>query len=286
MQFARNVDPGFDRTEIQMFSVDLGLQDYSEARGRLFQKELSDRLQSLPGVQSASLAYPLPLDAYNNSASVHAEGYVPRSDSEDHVAGLSRVGSHYFKTMGTRLVAGRPIDERDGESSRRVAVINESMARRYWRSSGQAVGMHFVIWDGPSIEVVGVAKDGKYMTFGENPTQYFFLPLSQHYSGRVTFLVRSKENPDTLISAIRNEVKSLDAALPIFGVRTMPQFLNRIVSVYEMGSSLVGTFAVTALLWPPCASTACCISQSHGARARSASGWPWVPPAVTCFVWF
>jgi ABC-type antimicrobial peptide transport system permease subunit len=77
---------------------------------------------------------------------------------------------------------------------------------------------------------------------------YFFLSLAQNYGGRVTFVVRSKENPDSLMPAIRREVKSLDASLPIFGVRTMPQFLNRIVSVYDTGAWLVGTFAVTALL--------------------------------------
>src|SRR5215831_1767297 len=76
-QFARNVDPGFNRSGIEMFSVDLALQGYSEGRGREFQKEVAERLKLLPGVQSASMAFPLPLDAYDSSASVRAEGYVP-----------------------------------------------------------------------------------------------------------------------------------------------------------------------------------------------------------------
>jgi len=96
--------------------------------------------------------------------------------------------------------------------------------------------------------VAGVAQDGKYMTLGEPPTPYFFLPLAQDYQQRVTFLVRSKEAPETLVPAIRQAVSRLDASLPIFGVRTMPQFLNRIVSVYDMEASLVGAFGVTALL--------------------------------------
>jgi predicted permease len=249
MQFARNVNPGFDRTGVQLFSVDLGLQGYNEQRGRLFQKSMMEHLKTLPGVESVSLAYPLPLDSYNEDASVRVEGYVPRSDNEANSSGLSRVGPRYFETMGTRLVAGRAIDERDSESSRQVAVVNETMARRYWQAPEKALGRRFAIGkDATWIEVVGVAKDGKYQTFGESPMPYFFLPLEQFYRGRVTFLVRSKENPDVLMSGIRQEVKMLDASLPIFGVRTMPQFLSRIVSVYDTGASLVGTFAVTALL--------------------------------------
>jgi predicted permease len=249
MQFARNVNPGFDRTGVQLFSADLGLQGYNEQRGRLFQKSMIERLKTLPGVESASLAYPLPLDSYNEDYSVRVDGYVPRSDNEANSSGMSHVGPRYFETMGTRVVAGRAIDERDSESSRQVAVINETMARRYWQAPEKALGRRFAIGkDATWIEVVGVAKDGKYQTFGESPMPYFFLPLEQFYRGRVTFLVRSKENPDSLMPAIRLEVKNLDASLPIFGVRTMPQFLNRIVSVYDTGASLVGTFAVTALL--------------------------------------
>jgi predicted permease len=249
MQFARSVNPGFDRTGLQMFSVDLGLQGYNEQRGRQFQSDLLQRLGSLPKVESVSLAYPLPLDAYNEFTSVRVEGYMPRSDNEANSSGLSRVGPRYFETMGTSLVAGRGIDERDTESSLPVAVINETMARRYWQPGGTVLGRRFALGqDEHWIEVVGIAKDGKYMTFGESPAPYIFLPQAQHYKGRVTFLLRSKQSPDSLVPAIRQEVRSLDASLPIFGIRTVPQFLNRIVSVYDMGASLVGTFGVISLL--------------------------------------
>src|SRR5262249_44221325 len=147
MQFAQRVDPGFDWTGMKMFSVDLGLQGYDEASGRRFQKELAERLKTLPGVPSVSLAYPLPLDADNNSASIRVEGYVLRSDTENHSAGLGRVGPQYFETMGTRLIAGRPLDNRDGGHSRRAGVIKEALAPRYLETPGQALPS----WrDGPS----------------------------------------------------------------------------------------------------------------------------------------
>ncbi len=249
MAFAHSANPGFDRTGVQLFSVDLALAGYDEARGRRLQKELAENLKKLPGVESASLAFPLPLDAYNDGAAILAEGYMPRSDNENHGAALSHVGPRYFETMGTRLVAGRGFDERDTQSSRLVAVVNETIARRYWRTPENALGKRFkTAKDGPWIEIAGVAQNGKYMTLGESPSPYFFLPLTQNYQSRVTFLVRTNEPPETLVPAIRQTVSTLDLTLPIFGVRTMPQFLNRIVSVYDMEASMVGAFAVIALL--------------------------------------
>jgi predicted permease len=249
MQFAHSVDPGFDRSGILMFSVDLGAQHYDAARGRTFHRNLLDRLRTTAGVEAASVAFPLPLDAYDSSTNVIPEGYAPQSDREQNTAGLSRVGPHYFETMGTRLVAGRPIDERDNESSRRVAVINEIMARRYWESSQRALGRRFATSRGGApIEVAGVVRNGKYMTFGEGAMSYYFTPLAQEYQGHVTMLIRSSQSLETLMPAIRRQVSELDAALPIFGVRTMPQFLYRMVSIYDMGASLTTIFAIVALL--------------------------------------
>jgi predicted permease len=249
MQFAGGVDPGFDRTGIVMFSVDLDLQGYDAARGRLFQRSLLERLRAVPGVESASMAFPLPLDTEDSSTAVRPEGYVPRSDSEDNSAGLTRVGPRYFETMGTRLLAGRAIDERDTEAKPLVAVVNETLVRRYWQTPERAIGRRFTTRrDGPPIEVIGVARNGKYITFGEGATPYYFVPLAQEYQGRTRMLIRSRENAGTLIPGLRQQVRALDPALPIFGVRTMLEFLNRTVSIYQMGASLVGTFACTALL--------------------------------------
>jgi predicted permease len=249
MQFAHNVDPGFDRSGITMFGVNLDLQGYDEARGLVFQQTLINRLRSVPGVDAAAAAFPLPLDAYQNPISVYPEGYVPRSAQEINLAGRSTVSPGYFETMGTRLLAGRVIDQRDTSSSTPVAVINETMARRYWQSTEGAIGRHFSAKSGgPLFEVIGVARNGKYFTFGESATPYVYTALTQDHQGQVTMLVRSKQDPETLVPLLRAQVSALDPALPMFGVRSMPQFLNRTLSIYEAGASLVGTFAITALL--------------------------------------
>jgi predicted permease len=249
MMFAGNVNPGFDRSGIMLFNIDLDLAHYDMPHGRAFQQTLLSRLHTISGVENASLAFPLPLDAFDDSSQFLPEGYVPRSDREQNIAGLSPVGPHYFETMGTRIAAGRAVDERDTESSPKVAVVNETIARRYWQTADNAIGHRFkTSKDGPAIEVIGVARDGKYNTYGEPATMYYFVPLTQNYSGRTTFIVRSKLSPDALMPAIRAQVSALDSALPVSGIRTMPQFLYRMLSVYSMGATLVGTFAIMALL--------------------------------------
>ena len=248
MQFADNTDPGFYRNGITLFSVNLDLRHYDAARGQAFQRNLMDRLHTVSGVDAVSMAFPLPLDAYDYSSAVLPEGYVPRADNEQNLAMLSVVGPHYFETMGTRIVAGRAINEHDTESSPRVAVINETMARRYWQTPERAIGHKFAPGrDKPLVEVAGVAKNGTYVTFGESATSYYFTPLAQNYQGRVTVLVRSKQSTETLMPALRQQLSVLDPTVPAFGVRSMPQFLNRVTSVYDMGASMIGTFAIMAL---------------------------------------
>ncbi len=249
MQFANRSDTGFYRTGITMFSVDLDLQGYDKTHGAVFQQNIVDRMRRIPGVEAASFAFPLPMDANNFSAAVFPEGYVPRSDREMNVVSYTLAGPSYFTTMGTQIVAGRAIDERDTASSHKVAVINEAMARRYWQTTERAIGRRFAPGKGePPVEVVGIAKNGKYTSYGEGETSYFFLALTQDYQGRMRVLVRSHGSEEALAPAIREQVKALDPALPIFGVRTMPQFLNRVVAVYDMGASLVGTFAFMAVI--------------------------------------
>ena len=249
MEFAANADPGFYRTGITMFSVNLDLQGYDRQRAAVFERTVMNRLRSLPGVDAAAFAFPLPLDAYGGPITIYPEGWAPRSDREQNIAGHSRVSPGYFETMGTPIIAGRALDDRDIASSTPVAVINETMARRYWETPERALGRKFSeTRGGPQFEIAGVAKNGKYMSFGEPAFSYVFTSIAQDYSGQIEVLLRSKQDVATLMPMVRGEMASLDPSLPLFGVRSMPQFLFRTVSIYQLGSALVGSFAVMALL--------------------------------------
>ena len=249
MRNAQTMNPGFRMDHLMMASVNVDLHGYDEARGRRFYKELGERLRRLPGVEQASFAGPLPLDQYNYGARVTIEGRVPKTENERLNIGYSIVAHNYFETMNTPIVQGRAFTERDNENAPRVLVINETMARRYWPDQNP-LGKRLRLGgeQNPWLEVIGVARDGKYITLGEPPTDYFFLPYLQNHDGQRTLLVRTTGDPESVVAGIRREVKALDEQLPVYGVRTAPEFLDRILSGPKSIAATVSGFGLLALL--------------------------------------
>ena len=249
MQHAQELNPGFESKRIMLASVDVGLHGYDEARGRRFFKEIVERIESLPGVEAASIAGPLPLDAYDNGANLIVEGYVPRYENERIAVGYSTVGHDYFRAMNTPIVEGRTFSEHDDQHSPRVVIVNETLARRFWPNDS-AIGKRLRLGDSrsPYYEIIGVAKDGKYTLLGEPPTEYLFLPHAQNYDGKMTLIARTSGEPGKLGEAIRQEVANLDSELPVFGLKTMPAFLDRLLSGPKSIAGLASIFGVIALL--------------------------------------
>lgn len=249
LRHVQNLNPGFETERIVLASVNVGLFDYTEERGRSFYKQIVERIKTLPGVEAASLAGPLPLDTYSSGTNVIIEGRVPRYENERLGVNYSTVGHDYFQTMNTPLVQGRSFTERDDQNAPRVVIINETMASRYWPQQNP-LGKRLQLGgaDSPYYEVVGVARDGKYILLGEPPTEYMFLPLLQRYDGQMTLLARTSYRPETIAAAIRQEVATLDSELPVYGVKTMPQFLDRLLSGPKSIAGLVSIFGLIALL--------------------------------------
>ena len=249
MQHAQELNPGFESKRITLASVDVGLHGYNEAKGRSFFKQIVERVESLPGVQAASIAGPLPLDAYESGANLIVEGYVPRYENERIEVGYSTVGHDYFRAMTTPIVEGRSFTEHDDPSSPRVVIVNETLARRFWPNDS-AIGKRVQLGkpSSPYYEIVGVARDGKYLFIGEAPTEYMFLPHSQNYDGKMTLIARTSGEPRNLGEAIRQQVANLDSELPVYGVKTMPAFLDRLLSGPKSIAGLASVFGVVALL--------------------------------------
>jgi predicted permease len=136
----------------------------------------------------------------------------------------------------------------DTAASQRVAVVNETFAQRYWPGQ-DAIGKHIGLSDDAlDIEVIGVARDGKYGTLGEDKTAFFYVPLSQNYESDVTILVRTKGDPAAAFALIRNAARSLDSTLPIHSTRTMVEHLGVALFPAKVMGTLLGIFGGLALL--------------------------------------
>src|SRR4029079_1025049 len=132
VQNAESVDLGFDPSHVLNSSVDVAQKGYDEAKGRAFFDELLRRARELPGVQSASLAFSVPLGYYSVNAYLEIEGQPPTTKSIRPSAGYNAVSPQYLDTLRPRWLKGRFVSAQDDEHGRKIAVINQTLARRFW----------------------------------------------------------------------------------------------------------------------------------------------------------
>jgi predicted permease len=239
-------DLGFEPRGVLLASLELFTSGYDEPRGVAFYRELLERARALPGVTGATLVRraPLGIGGYSSTSPV-VEGYVPRQD-ETPFAYVNHVGPGYFRTLRMPLVAGRDFGPQDDAGAPRVAIVNETMARRYW-SGREALGGRFRIY-GDSVTVVGVAKDGVYRDVGETPGPWCFLPVYQSYRPAMTLAVRSAADPAGLAASVSDLARSLDPSLALFGVRSFEDHLQATDFRQRLGSQALGAFGALGLV--------------------------------------
>jgi macrolide transport system ATP-binding/permease protein len=249
LQSAQRIDVGFDTERQLLLRFDLGLQGYDRERGRAFAQQLEQRVAGLPGVQSVTFADVEPLGlGSDQDTRIAIDGYTPPSGLQDVTINYNVVGSNYFQTMNIPLVQGRDFGAQDHEKSLPVAIVNETAARRFWPNQ-PAVGRRVRYGSrGPEVEVIGVARDSKYITLGEGPTPYLYMPMSQSYLSSATLQARVSGDPSQLIDAAQREVQALDKDLPVFGVKTMRQHLQGALMAPGLAAALLGVFGAVAML--------------------------------------
>lgn len=243
---ARRLDPGFRARHGIVGMVDVAALGYDQARGLDLYARLADELGRLPGVEAAAVGQRLPLTLTDSSdRSVEVEGYTPAA-GEDLNVYYASVGPGYFDTLQLPLAEGRDFTARDTPESPFVVVVNQAMARRYW-AGRSSLGGRVKIGDRWA-EVVGVAGDAKYGSISESPRAFMYLAVNQAYRPGMRLIVRTAGNPDALVPAIRQAVRRLDPALPLFDVQTFEQHLAFAFFLFEMAATLLGVFGLTAAL--------------------------------------
>jgi predicted permease len=226
-EHAQKLDIGLNPDHVLNLTMDVQQLGLDESRGQNFYRQVGERIRVLPGVESATFAYSVPMGYYSQWNEVRKEGQegIPESDLPRFPH--NKIDSDYFATMGISILKGRPINEHDQSGSPRVAVINETMARQFWPGQ-DPIGHHFRSGSSqmPEVAVVGVARDGKYNFIAEDPRQYFYVPLTKDYSSVRVLHVRTSISSVTLTRAIEDQVHSLAPDLPVFDVMTMHDALQ------------------------------------------------------------
>ena len=248
---ATTIDPGFDPENLLITSVDLQLHGYDDAKGLAFYRDVADRLRALPGVEAVGLADGLPLSLGGMRRGITVGDYTPKP-GEDVEVSTAAVGPGYFETLRVPILRGRGIAEQDVAGAPGVVVVNEAFARTYWPGQeplGKRIQMGIGVGaDTPYWEVIGVAKDGKYVTLGEEARPFFYLPLLQRYGSSAEMVVRTKGEPLAQLPAVRGAVQALDKTLPLLEPRTMTQHLGISLFPARVAGWLLGTFGGLALL--------------------------------------
>ncbi len=248
LQRMQGANPGFNPQQAVKLSFDLDLQGYDRERGRQFQRRLLERMRSLPGAQAAGLGNPVPLDLYVAVFPVNIEGRPPAREGEAPLTGAALASPGYFQALGARLLRGRDFNEQDDEQSLRVAVVNETFARRCWPGA-DAIGKRFIIpgRDNAPLQVIGIVQDGKYRSLSEAPQPFVFTSIEQSYAGLTTLVVRTNGAPAQTLAALRREMQQLDPHLPVFGAMTLTEHLRLPLFPARVAAAALGSFGALSL---------------------------------------
>jgi predicted permease len=255
LKIAQRSDLGFDPQHVVDISMDPGEIGYNEAQGLAFYKTLLDRARSLPGVEHAGLTSSIPLSYYGDADSLTIEGYHPDAGQRQPRAMFSVITPEYLDTLRIPLVSGRSFTEADRANSPYVAIINQTMAQRYWPNQ-DPLGGHFRMGRDPkrSIEVVGVAKNSRVTGVTGDIVPNFYVPLEQHYANGLTSLqtlvVRVNGNPAATVPELEGVVRSLAPDLPAFDAQPMLRAIDTLngLLIFQFGAVLVGTLGGLGLV--------------------------------------
>ncbi len=250
LQNARALDPGFEPEGVQTAGFDVRIQGYDEARGQRFFEELSGRVAALPGAQAVSLVRNVTLGGGNMETRIRVEGREPPDGRGSFGTDFNVVTPNYFATLGIPLVRGRDFQASDREGAPLVAVVNETFARRFWPGE-DPLGKRFRFREeGEPVEIVGVARDGKYRSLGEDPTSYLYLPFAQNYQTQMTLQVRAASPGEGagLLAAVRREVAAMDASIPLLDAMPLTDAISTSLLPIRMAATLAGLFGLAGLL--------------------------------------
>jgi predicted permease len=251
LERAEHIYLGFDPDHVLNVMLDVHQIGYDEARAKAFYRELKDRVRAMPGVQSASLAFTVPLGTPSPASPMYVEGHPLAPGQVAPEISFNRIDPAYLSLMRVPLLEGRAFQDSDNETAPRVAIVNQTMAKRFWPNR-EPLGERFSLKspNGPFIEVVGLARDGQSLWhFSTEPQPYFYLPLAQDFSPFLSLQVRTTVPPESLILGVQQQIRDLAPDLPIFNAGTMHQGIRGLggLFIFRLAASLAGVMGILGL---------------------------------------
>jgi predicted permease len=247
----KDLDPGFRTDNLLTFAVDPTLNGYKPARSLQFYRDLTERLNSLPGIESAAFSVVPVLEGDEWDSTVTVEGYrtAPGEWVDPH---MNFVSPGYFKTLDVPMLTGRDFSLKDDQGSPKVAVINEKFAKKYFGSTN-AIGRHIGMGGDPGtktdITVIGVVRDTKYESMRDEIPIEVYLPYRQtEFVLGMSAYVRTAKNPEQAFNDIRSAVRGIDPAVPVFSMRTIAKQMENSLVTERLVASLSTAFGLLATL--------------------------------------
>jgi len=259
----RTVHPGFDSDNILTARMSLGGSHFTNtaAVSQLIDSG-TQRVESLPGVLTAAASYTLPLEGAFG-VPFNIVGRAPPANDRYDGRGWHAISPHYFDVFRIPIVRGRAFSQRDNGSGARVAIVNESFARKFW-PAGDAIGRRVLLGKGygpefeePEREIVGIAGDVRDNGLNSFPHPTVYVPMSQVTDGitalvtrasRITWMVRTRVGPRSLSAPISKELEQASAGLPVSHVRTMSEIMAESTAGANFNMVLLSVFSTAALL--------------------------------------
>jgi predicted permease len=242
--------PGFRTSHILTASFNPSLARDSKEQTKQFFRRLLDQARTLPGVKSAALTQAMPMVPASPGTRIIPEGVQLPKGTEGLLVFSNTVSEGYFGTLGVPLVEGREFQQTDREDSARVAIINEQFAGKYYPGQ-DPIGKRLQLYgtDGPFIQIIGVAKQTKYVFPIEPPLEYLYLPLAQNPSAAMTLMLETEGPSAAAAEPLRDLVRRLDSRQPIYGVRTMEEFFDvRVTKTFGLFTKLLGGLGILGLV--------------------------------------
>ena len=234
-------DSGFDPANVGTMSVDVATQGYDETRGALFLRQLLRRIETAPGIESATLAQFSPAaDSYSGTS-------IRKNNEERIQIEVNSVGPGYFETVRIPLIRGRDFRWTDDQDSRQVAIISQPVAERFWPNAdpiGRQISSNSERW-----EVVGVAGEIRHRRLGSRQNPHVYFSLLQRYQGTFTALARSRQQQiSATVASMRQAVHELDPDLPTYGPPSLSATIAESVAPWLRVNFLLGSFGLLALI--------------------------------------